>query len=178
MPATTRLTTAIACAAVLLGASVADLCGQERLDATWPQSSNPEAQALIDQGNELLGNQDYSAARAEYEAAVELIRADGDFPNTALYRIAASYWHEGKPQTAAKHLDELAEEAALFGDLVSQVWALADAAWIHGQVGHKIDMDVRVERVKRLLKSAYLPEAVRNEVTTKRLGEATTLIPQ
>jgi len=174
----TRLTTAIACAIALVGAWTANLAAQERLSATWPKSANAEAQALIDRGDQLLGEQSYSAARAEYEAAIELIRADDDFPSTALYRTAASYWHEGKPQTAAKLLDDLAGEAATFGDLVSQVWALADAAWIHGQVGHKIDMDVRVERLRQLLKSAYLPAEVRQEVVSKRLGEATTLIEQ
>jgi hypothetical protein len=173
-----RLTT-ITLGVALIGVSATTLAAQEeRLDATWPKSSNAEAQALIDRGNELLGQMDFRAARQEFEAAVELIRADDDFPNTALYRIAASYWHEGKPKTAAARLDDLADEAAEYGDIVSQVWAIADAAWIHGKVGAKIDMDVRVLRVRRLLKSPYLPPAVRDEVTSKRLGEATTLIEQ
>lgn len=174
----TQLRTAIALGAAVVAASATSLAGQDRLAATWPSSSNATAQSRIDKGNELLGEHQYRAARSEYEAAVELILADGDFPNTAMYSIAASYYYEGKPMTAAGRLDELAAEAALYGDVVTQVWAVADAAWIYGRTAAKIDMDSRVERLRRLLKSPYLPEGVLNEVMSKRLGEATTLILQ
>ena len=174
----TRFSTVVALAAAVISASATNSAAQDRLDAKWPRSTNAEAQARIDKGNELLGQQKYAAARSEYASAIEMILADGDFPNTALYRVAASYYYEGKPMTAAAQLDELAAEAAEYGDIVTQVWALADAAWIFGRRGDKIDMDTRVQHVKRLLKSPYMPDDVRKEVTSKRLGEATTLVEQ
>ena len=175
MQPVSRLTTALVAAAAIAGLSATNLAAQEEYDATWPKAKNAKAQAMIEKGNEMFGEQNYAAARTEYEAAAELILADGDFPNTAMYRIAASYYHEGKPMTAAHHLDELAKEAAEYGDIVTQAWALADAAWIWGVRGAKIDMDSRVEAVKKLLKSPYMPADVKTEIMSKRLGEATTL---
>lgn len=167
--------TSFALATALLAALAADAFAQQRLSVNWPRSDNPEAQAHIDEGDELLGQQKYSEARLAYEKAAEMIRADGEFPNTAMHRMAVSYWYEGLPQTAASQLDGMADDASTYGDLVSEVWALADAAWIHGRVGDRIDMEVRVQRLKKLLKSPYLPGDVRAQVESKRLGEATTL---
>ncbi len=38
-------------------------------------------------------------------------------------------------------------------------------------------MDERVERLKRLLTSPYIPAEIREEIMSRRLGESTTLIP-
>lgn len=149
---------------------------QHRLDVDWPVSLNPEAQAQIEEGNELLAQQEFGEARVRYETAVELVRRDGEFPATPLHQIAVSYYYEGKPMMATRRLDELAEEAAAHGDIVTQVWALADCAWVHGKAGAKIDMEERIDRLRRVLKSPYLPYEVRSEVTSKRLGEATTFV--
>jgi hypothetical protein len=72
-------------------------------------------------------------------------------------------------QTAGRVLEQLAEEAAAYGELKCQVWAVADAAWIAGIAGDKIDMERRLARLERLLTSPYLPPIVREEVTNKRL---------
>ncbi len=138
--------------------------------------SNVDAQAHINKGDELISDRRFGAARREYEAAAELIRDDGEFPSEALYRVAATYYFEGSYKTAAKELDEIAAEAASYGDLVTEVWALADAAWIFGQVGAKIDMERRLEQLQLLLGSPYLPDEVRDEVTSKRLGENTSQV--
>ena len=141
----------------------------------WGKSKDVKAQAHIEMGDELLGSHEYARARGEYESAVEILRARDEFASPALYRIAASYYYEGKPQSAANHFDQLADEAALYGDVVTEVWALADAAWIYGQAGNKLGMQERVERVNKLLQSPYLPEGEVELLTTKRLGEINTL---
>ncbi len=176
----TRFTTAITIAAALVGISTASLLAQEVrmdeiLDARWGISLNPEAQAHLQMGDEALGNGKYGQARSHYEMAIEIIENSGGFPATPMYRIAASYYFEGKYKTATHELDQLATEASSYGDLVTEVWALADAAWIFGKRGAKIDMASRVDRLRRLLTSPYLPYEVRAEITSKRLGEATTL---
>jgi tetratricopeptide (TPR) repeat protein len=160
--------------AVAVAVSATDSSAQDQYQK-WGKVKNPEAQALMEQGDELFGNLDYVRARAKYESAVELIRTDGDFPAAPLYRMAASYYYEGKPMTAAGHFDALAREAALYGDLVTEVWALADAAWINGRAGDKLDMDAHVEKLQRLLKSPYLPAETKREIQANRLGEVTTL---
>ncbi len=145
------------------------------LEAEWRMINNAEARGHMAKGDELLGSSSYGAARREYEMAAELIRADGEFPALAVHRQARSFYHEGMNQMAISRLDDLADEAATFGDLVTQVWALADQAWIQGQAGFKIDMDRTVVRLERLLTSPYLPDDVVKEVMSKRLGEGTTI---
>ena len=156
--------------------SVTSLAAQDTHAHNWGKSKDVKAQAHIEMGDELLGSQQYGKARGEYEAAVEVLRARDEFASPALYRIAASYYYEGKPQTAASHFDQLAQEAALYGDVVTEVWALADAAWIYGQAGNKLGMQERVEKMNKLLKSPYLPEDEVELLTTKRLGEINTLV--
>ena len=160
--------------AVALAVTATDSSAQDQYKK-WGKVKNPEAQTLMEQGDELFGNMDYVGARGRYEGAVELIRTDGDFPAAPLYRMAASYYYEGKTMTSAGRFDELAAEAALYGDVVTQVWALADAAWINGQAGDKLDMDAHVVKLQRLLKSPYLPAETKNEIQANRLGEITTL---
>ena len=64
---------------------------------------------------------------------------------------------------------DLADEAAEFGELKCQVWAVADAAWVAGIAGDKIDMDRRLARLERLLSSAYLPDIAKEELRNKKL---------
>lgn len=148
----------------------------EELEANWAVSLNPEAASHMEMGDESFGSGNYAGARAHYQQAIDIIRRDDDFPNTALHRIAATYYFDGKPQTAAAQMDALAAEAATFGDLVTEVWAMADAAWIQGKQGAKIDMEDRVTKLRKLLRSPYLPYEVRSEIMSKRLGEATTIM--
>jgi tetratricopeptide (TPR) repeat protein len=159
---------------LVLGAYT-NLAAQDTHAHNWGKSKDVKAQAHIEMGDELLGSQEYVRARGEYENAVEILRARDEFASPALYRIAASYYYEGKPQTAASRFDQLAEEAALYGDVVTEVWALADAAWIYGQAGNKLGVQERVERMNKLLKSPYLPDSELELLATKRLGEINTL---
>ena len=168
----TGLTSVVTFAVTLISLTPMNVAAYEQFpEVRWEKSANPQAQAFIERGDELLGNSHYSAARRQYETARDIIMLDGDFPNPALYRIAVSYYYEGRSVTAADHLEKLASEASEYGDLVAQAWALADAAWINSRAGMKLTMDGRVDRLRLLLKSPYLPSEVRSEILTRRLGE-------
>lgn len=169
-----QLTSTVALVATVLAAIAVEAKAQQTASPKWGKTDIPAARALLSEGDEFLGNSRYAAARARYEEAAELIRNEGEFPGVALYRIAASFYYEGKAMTSTSRLDNLSQEAAEWGEVVTQAWALADAAWIFGQQGKKIDMDTRVERLKRLLKSPYIPAETRGEITSRRLGELTT----
>ena len=146
------------------------------LEVEWLAIANAEAVEHIRLGDEALGSSKYGMARRHYEEAAELIRADGDLPAMAMHREAAAFYFEGMNASAISALDRLAAEAAMYGDVVTQVWALADVAWVQGKAGKKIDMERTVERLQRLMKSPYIPDAVRAEVMSKRLGEVTTMV--
>lgn len=171
-----QLPVAVAVVVGLGAASFSDVAAQDTHAHNWGKSDHSEAQGHIEKGDEFLGAQNYGQARRHYEQAVEIIRQQGDFPSPALYRIAASYYYEDKPQTAANHFDQLAAEAAEYGDLVTEIWAMADAAWIYGQAGNKFGVDQRVQKLTKLLKSQLIPDDEKKMITAKRLGEVTTLI--
>lgn len=137
-----------------------------------------DAIAHIKKGDQLVGDQKYGAARNEYRAAVETIESRGDFPLVPLRRIAESYYFEGNYARAISALDHIAASASRNGELVTQVWALADAAWIRGEDykrrprgGAKMDLEARLDQLETLLAGPYLPEQVRQEVTAKRLDD-------
>ncbi len=134
-----------------------------------PSSVGNEVQAHLDRGDALAAQGKFISARDAYEAAAEILRAEGQLPAKPLRRIANSYYYEARYQTAGSVLLDLADEAAEFGDVVTQVWATADAAWVAGVAGHEIDAERRLARLEKLLTSPYLPDAVRAEVINKRL---------
>ncbi|MGD8699157.1 MAG: hypothetical protein PVJ43_07700 [Gemmatimonadales bacterium] len=133
-------------------------------------SPNP-AQVHMQRGDELFTQGDLGAARKEYKAAADLMRENGEIPAKALHRIAYTQYYEGKYQSAGKTLEKLAKEAAAFGDLKTQAWAIADAAWVAWKAGDTLDVKARVARLERLLTSPYLPADVKQEIKAKRLGD-------
>jgi hypothetical protein len=84
----------------------------------------------------LVTSRKYGAARCQYAAAIDLIRVAGEFPALPVRKTADAFYFEGKYQRAIQTLDDLAAKAAQVGDLVTQAWAQADAAWL-------LDVDCR-----------------------------------
>ncbi len=133
MRSITRYTIALTIAVALVGFSTTSLLSQDvsavaTLDARWHVSLNPEAHNHIEMGDASLGDGKYGEARGHYEMASEILTNAGAFPAAPMHRIAASYYFEGKYQTATHELDMLANEAASYGDIVTEAWSLADAA--------------------------------------------------
>ncbi|MGD8866118.1 MAG: tetratricopeptide repeat protein [Gemmatimonadales bacterium] len=147
--------------------------------ATWDVMPT-EAQALLDEAEALLGQRKYNEARKNFEQAAEIIRAEGGFPAIPLRRIAKSYYHQGRLQTAVALLDDLARQAADVGDIGTQAWALADAAWVMGidcsthsraeHPGARLEMLDRSKQIRMLLASPYLPDDVRGDIVRARCG--------
>jgi hypothetical protein len=139
-----------------------------------------EALALIEKGDRLAGSKKYGAARREYAAAAELIRAEGGFPSLPLEKTADAYYFQGKYRSAISTLDKLAEEAAEVGDITTQAWAQADAIWLFDldcqhhakseRPGRNMEMSQRATSLRRLLGSPYLPADTRDEIIRKRCG--------
>lgn len=139
-----------------------------------------EAQAHIARGDQLLGGEDYRGARKAYEAAIEIIRDENGFPAVPLKRLANAYYFEGLNRAAVRTLDRLADEAAEVGDVATQAWSQADAAWVLtldcNQVGPvecpggPLVLKQRLDKLRRLLASPYLPDEVRADIIEKRCG--------
>lgn len=140
--------------------------------AAGPAVASPDdIQAHLQRGDDFFTQGDLSAARKEYEAAAKLMRNDNQIPAKAMHRIAYTQYYEGKYQTAGRTLEKLAREAAAFGDLKTEAWALADAAWVAWKAGDTLDVKRRLARLERLLTSPFLPTDVKQEIREKRLGD-------
>ena len=133
---------------------------------------DPAVQSFIVKGDELAAEGRFGSARSEYKKAVKLQRARGVLPDIALRRIANAYYFQDRYQAAGATLVDLAEEAAEYGDIGTEIWAYADAAWIAGVEGNKQVVERHLARVDKLLTSPYLPEDVKAKVRDARLASA------
>jgi tetratricopeptide (TPR) repeat protein len=122
---------------------------------------------LLAQGDWFAAAGEYEAARAEYEVAAHLLRDEGRLPVDALRRIANSYYFEGEYESAVATLDCLADEAESHGDLETQAFALADAAYIARLTGSRAEELRRRERLALLLISPELTDGVREKIGSK-----------
>ena len=62
-------------------------------------------------------------------------------------------------------LDQLSDEAARVGDLEVEALSIYYAAWLHGKAGRKTEAAARVARLEGLLRSQYLPVALRDRLS-------------
>lgn len=172
MQRVTRLGAVLALA-LLFGAAAPAASAYPAADGSDPDSE--AVASLIEKGDAMIVDGKFGPARQAYEKAAALVRESGELPTEAVRRIANSFYFEGRLQSAARVLDELSEESALYGDLKAQAWALADAAWAYGKLGSGLEVTRRVEQLERLLRSPYMPTSVRDRIARVRLGEETTL---
>ncbi len=133
------------------------------------------ARAQIAVGDRLVAAGDFEAARDVYDVAAKMVRSQGELPQEAVRRIANAYYFEGDYENAAATLDRLAVEAVAFDELVAELWALGDAAWLAG-LGDEPDDAIR-QRFERRLDSSDLPASEREEIRSKLTGELTVRAP-
>lgn len=184
MKVTSQLT-ALLGAALVLGLSATNAAAQQQRRTLSPEFVFPNGYVLttaveqhLETGDQFLGQRKYGKARTEYSAALDLLRDDGGYPGIALRRIAESYYHERRYQKAIATLDRLAQEAADAGDVVTQAWALADAAWVlmkdaqhagkNARTGATMELKQRLVKLERLLQSRYLPQDERAKIIARR----------
>jgi hypothetical protein len=130
-----------------------------------------EAASHLKKGDAQIDARKFGAARREYRAAAKLMREEGGVPHVAMRRIANTFYFQGRYNSAMRTLDKLAREAAEHGDLVTQAWAIADAAWVAGKAGARLDVEKRVAKLEKLLNSPFLPGHVQRDIRARRLDD-------
>lgn len=133
------------------------------------------AHAQIAVGDRMVAAGDFETARDIYDVAAKMVRSQGELPQEAVRRIANAYYFEGDYDNAAATLDRLAVEAVAFDDLMAELGALGDAAWLAGLGDGPADA-IR-QRFERRLESSGLPESQREEIRNKLTGELTVRAP-
>ena len=126
---------------------------------------SPAVQSYIRRGDELSSRVRYDAAAREYARAADVARREGHLPSLTRWKVASAYFYAGNPAAAATALDQLTTEAALVGDLEVEALALYYAAWLDAKAGDKVEAVARIRRLEGLLRSRYMPVAVRDRVS-------------
>lgn len=110
-------------------------------------------------GDLLSAKYRYAAARMRYEMAADLERIDGILPAEAQRRIANTHYFEGDYGKARQRLVELAAEAAEAGEWDTQLWALADAAWLADLAEDEASFELHLGQCEVLLDAHNIPGA-------------------
>ena len=125
---------------------------------------SPEVQLYISRGDELSSRLSYDAAVREYARAADLARREGHLASRTTWKLANAHFYHGNLLGAAAALDQLTEEAARVGDLEVEALSIYYAAWLDGKAGRKIEMATRVARLQALLRSRFMPVALRDRL--------------
>jgi len=126
---------------------------------------SPEVQLYIGRGDELTGRLRYDAAAREYARAAGIAHREGHLASGTSWRLASAHYNNGNLVGAAAALDQLTAEAALVGDLEVEALSIYYAAWLDGKAGRGPEMAARVARLEGLLRSQYLPVALRDRLS-------------
>ena len=139
------------------------------LDKTAEEAARSKTLAAshVEVGDQLTAGKHFDYARSEYAAAAQLVRKAGELPVLAIRRIANTYYFEGEYGSAARVLDDLAAEASVRGATLTQVWALADGAWLAGLMEDEAGFAERMKKLGRLLESGDLSAEDRSAVEAK-----------
>lgn len=126
---------------------------------------SPDVQRQIGRGDELISRLKFDAAAREYRRAADVARSEGHLASATSWKLASALYHGGNLVGAAAALDQLANDAALVGDLEVEALAIYYAAWLDGKAGRKAETAARVARLKGLLGSRYMPVAIRDRLS-------------
>lgn len=140
--------------AVLSGATLT-AADQERLSATIRRADSLALESKIEEASRL-----YWSVVSEQNAAEE-------YPVTALHRLAFMYFSAGDDNAAANVLTELAESATVFGDPVTRLQSLFDAALLYRDAARTDRVLECVRQIRPLLKSVAIPEAARAAISSR-----------
>ncbi len=126
---------------------------------------SPEVQLYVGRGDESSSDLNYGAAARDYRRAADVARREGHLPSSTSWKLANALYYDGDLVGAAAVLDQLTNEAGLVGDLEVEALAIYYAAWLDGKAGHKVETAARVARLEGLLRSRYLPVAIRDRLS-------------
>src|SRR5882724_1001566 len=125
---------------------------------------SPDVQLYVGLGDELAGRLRFDAAAHEYARAADIARREGHLASGTTWMLATAQFYNGNLVGAAAALDQLTDEAALVGDLEVEALSIYYAAWLDGKAGRSAEMAARVARLEGLLRSQYLPVALRDRL--------------
>jgi hypothetical protein len=138
---------------------------------------SPDVQRQVARGDLLRSQLRFADAAIEYRRAADIARREGHLASGTTWMLANAHYNAGNLVSAATALDQLASEASRVGDLAVEALAVFNSAWLNGKAGRKTETAARVTRLETLLRSRYMPVAIRDHLnswlkTSKELAAA------
>jgi len=126
---------------------------------------SPEVQVYVGRGDELTSRLRYDAAAREYARAADIARREGHLASETSWKLATAHYNNGNLVGAAAALDQLTDEAGRVGDLEVEALSIYYSAWLNGKAGRGAEMAAHVARLEGLLRSQYVPVALRDRLS-------------
>lgn len=123
-------------------------------------------QVLVSRGDELTRRLRFDAAAQAYRRAADVARREKHLASGTTWKAATAYFTDGNMVAAAGLLDQLADDAALVGDLQVEALSIYYSAWLNAKAGRKLETASRAARLEGLLRSQYMPVAVRDQLSS------------
>jgi hypothetical protein len=137
-----------------------------RRTATDPADA-ARIRALLDKADESLVAGRLGDAKKAYRNVIEEQRAAGLYAGEALWHLASAYFFSDDNAGAVETLDELAVEAARFGDPSMELRATFESAVINQNMRRPSSVAAKLARVKALLQSPAISDTQKAEVTER-----------
>ena len=127
---------------------------------------SPEVQVYLSRGDEMTKRLRFDRAALEYRRAADVARREGHLASGTTWKAATAYFTGGNPVAAAGVLDQLADDAARVGDLQVEALSIYFSAWLNATAGRKAETASHAARLESLLRSRYMPVAVRDQLNS------------
>jgi hypothetical protein len=131
---------------------------------------NPDAariRAMIEKADEALVAGRLAEARRTYRAVIEAQHAAGQYAGEALWHLASAHFFSDDSGATADVLDELATEAARFGDPSMELRATFESAVLYQSMHRSSAIGPRLARVKALLQSPAISATLKAEISQR-----------
>jgi hypothetical protein len=123
--------------------------------------------AMLDKADELLVAGRFGEAKKAYRNVIDEQHAAGRYAGEGLWHLASAYFFADDNAGAADALDELATDAARFGDPSMELRATFESAILNQNMHRPGGVAPKFARVKALLQSPAISEAQKSEVTQR-----------
>ncbi len=127
--------------------------------------------AMLEKADEALVAGHLSEARKTYRAVIDAQHEAAQYAGEALWHLASVYFFSDEIANASDTLDELAAEAARFGDPSMELRATFESAVMSQSIHRTAGVSSKIARVKALLQSPAIKDSQKAEVTSRMANE-------
>ncbi len=171
MNTATRIFASVALAALVTAPSVANAAPAVRamIDATpgTIAADSSHVSAVLSSADALAASGRVSEAIRSLKTLAAEQHKSGEYAGSTLRRLADLQYGAGEAYQAAHTLDQLADEAATFGDPTVRLRALFDAALVYQELKLYDRVPERTRQIATLLKSPMIDERVRSDIAAR-----------